>query len=156
LDEAWGGSFFSTIVYLLVAYTLLMHEETTLDWTWRIVLVVCFALIPAAFVRSSLLNGRFVLGLSKQGLLYQVKGAANQYVLCPWSQVVSVRLDYDGEQDFVVIGLVGSSGDALAGPVNGRVEDREGVRSLVMGAPTRRRALQIIGAIKRYWLNLNP
>jgi hypothetical protein len=153
--ETWGGALFSVVIYCLVMSGLLFNPEVTLAWGWRVLALLFFALIPAVAVYGALVHGRFVLGLSKQGLLYMIKGADSQYVqyvqyvLCPWSNVVSVQHHYDGENDFVAIGLKDMTAAMPTNLVNGHVEDRAGVRLLFMDAVSKRRALQIIDVIER-------
>jgi hypothetical protein len=146
----WGGAWLSTAIYGVVLYALFWNEEVTLAWGWRLLVMVSFALIPFAFIRHGWVAGRFMLGLSKQGLLYKSEGASKPYVLCPWSQVVAIQPHYDGEQDFVAIGLSGSTGDTPIKPAQGHVDDRDGSRWLLLRSTSKKRALHTIAAIQRY------
>lgn len=150
LAEIWGGAWLSTAIYCMVLSSLIWNEEVTLAWGWRILVALFFALIPATFIRGGWVTGRFMLGLSKQGLLYESEGADKPYVLCPWSQVVAIRHYYNGEQDFVAIGLDGSTGERPMKPAQGHVQDRDGLGWLLLGSTSRKRALQIIAEIERY------
>jgi len=151
--ETWGAAFFSTGIHGLLVYGLFFREEVTLAWIWRILAAMFFALIPAVAIRNALVNGSFVLGLSKQGLFYKLKGTRSGYVLCPWSHVVSVRHHQDGQNDHVVLGLKGSIAEPMTKPVNGRIEHEEGVRSLFMDSRSRRRASKIIAVIEGFRKN---
>jgi hypothetical protein len=150
-DEAWGGAFLSAVLYPLIAYSLLIHEETTLAWSWRIFFAGFFALICATFIRGAITNGRFILGLSKQGLIYKLKKSADQYVVCPWSSVDSIKHHYDGEQDFVVIELSSLSADAIHEPTNGHIDVQNNTAQLRMVSRSKGRALEIISMMKKYW-----